>query len=174
MPKTKKQKKDIIDILTDKFSKSKSMIFVDYKGLKVKELDNLRKECGKQDSEYMVAKKTLVKVAIDSNKIEGVNPNDLEGNLAMVFSYGDEVVPAKILKDFSKSHKALKVLCGIMDGKYIDENMVKSLADIPSKPELHAKLVGMLNSPISGFVNVLSGNLRNLVRVLDSVRESKV
>ena len=60
-----------------------------------------------------------------------------------------------------------------MENEYIDENVVKNLADTPSKPELYAKLLGSLNSPISGFVNVFGGCLRNLVGALDAIRESK-
>ncbi len=173
MPKTKQQKQEIIKNLTDKLDKSKSTIFIDYKGLKVKELDELRQECGKQNGEYFVAKKTLINIAAGNKKIEGLNPKGMEGNLAMVFGYQDEVVPAKIIKDFAKKYKTLKVMGGIMDSKYIDENMVKTLADIPSKPELYAKLLGSLNAPISGFANVLNGVIRNFVGVLDAVRESK-
>ncbi|MFH1565080.1 MAG: 50S ribosomal protein L10 [bacterium] len=172
MPKSKQQKEEIVKNLADKLNKSKSTIFVDYKGLKVKELDELRDECEKQESEYFVAKKTLIKVAA-ANKTAGFDLKEMKGNLAMVFGYQDEMVPAKIVKNFSKKYKMFKVLGGIMENKYIDESMVKSLADIPSKPELYAKLLGSLNVPISGFVNVFGGCLRNLAGVLDAVRESK-
>jgi len=173
MPKTKQQKKEMLDHLVDKLNNSTSVVFVDYKGLKAAEIDELRQECRKEESEYCVAKKTLIKLAIDQNKIEGVDPKEMAGNLAVVFGYGDEVAPAKTLKNFSKKYKAMKLLGGIVEGKYIDEKMVNNLADIPSRPELYAKLVGSLNSPISGFVNVLQGNLRNLVYALDAIRESK-
>lgn len=172
MPKTKQQKEEIINQLTDKINKSKTTVFVDYKGLKVKELDKLRQECRKQDGEYFVAKKTLINIATGKNT-EGLDSKGMEGNLAMIFGYQDEIVPAKIAKDFAKKYKTLKILGGVMDSKYIDENMVKSLADIPSKPELHAKLLGSLNAPASGFANVLNGVIRNFVGVLDAVRESK-
>ncbi|MFH1187256.1 MAG: 50S ribosomal protein L10 [bacterium] len=172
MPKSKQQKEEIVKNLIDKLNKSKSTIFVDYKGLKVKELDELRQECGKQESEYFVAKKTLIKVAAGS-KTEGLDPKGMEGNLAMVFGYQDEIVPARIVKNFAKKYKMLRILGGVVENRYIDENMVKNLADIPSRPELYAKLLGSLNAPISGFVNVFSGVLRNFVGVLDAVRESR-
>jgi large subunit ribosomal protein L10 len=174
MPKNKQQKKEIVDQLTDKLSKSKSAVFVDYKGLKVKEVEELRRECKKQNSEYLVAKKTLIKLAVDKSKIEGVNIKEMEGNLALVLGYEDEVSPAKTVKDFSKKYDALKMLSGVMEGKFIDKQMVKNLADIPSKPELYAKLVGSINAPVSGFVNVLRGNLRNLIYALNAIKESKI
>lgn len=173
MPKTRDQKQNITKNLTDKLQKSQITIFIDYKGLKVKEFEEIRNECRKDNSECLVAKKTLIKIACDENKMQGVNPKDLSGNLALVVGYGDEVTPAKILKGFVKKYKLMKILGGVMNGQYVDDTVINNLASIPSKPELYAKLVGSLNSPLSGLVNVLQGNLRQLVYVLQAIKETK-
>lgn len=172
MPKSKRQKEEIVKNLNDKLNKSRSMVFIDYKGLKVKELDELRNECEKQGSEYFVAKKTLFNIAIQ-NRIENCNPKEMEGNLAIIVGYQDEVATAKIVKNFVKKYKISKILGGIVDNKYISENSVKNLANIPSKPELYSKLLGSFNAPVSGFINVFSGILRNFVGALDAIKESK-
>lgn len=172
MPKSKRQKEEIIKNLDDKLNKSRSIVFIDYKGLKVKELDKLRDECEKRGSEYFVVKKTLLNIAV-KNRIENFNPKEMEGNLAIIFGYKDEVSPAKIVKDFVKKHKMSKILGGIVENKYIHENGIKNLADIPSKNELYSKLLGSLNAPVSGFINVFGGILRHFVGTLDSIQKSK-
>ena len=91
----------------------------------------------------------------------------------MAFSAEDPVAPAKILNDFSKDHKALEIKAGILDGKVIALDEVKALAELPSREELLAKLVGSMQAPISGLVNVLQGTIRNFVYTLEAVRQKK-
>ncbi|MFC1598944.1 50S ribosomal protein L10 [Patescibacteria group bacterium] len=173
MPKTKDQKKQIVDDLVDKLSTFKSAVFTDYKGLTVAEAQEIRKLCKEQGAEYLVAKKTLMQLALDNAEIKDVDIIKMEGNIALILGFEDEVAPAKIAANFAKDHKSLKLLGGIMENKFIDLAQVEVLSKIPSKAELLAKLVGSLNSPVSGFVNVLAGNLRGLVRVLDAIKEQK-
>ena len=99
----------------------------------------------------------------------------LEGPTALAYSTEDAVAPAKILKEFIKETKteALTVKVGICDGQVIDAAGVEALANLPSREELLAKLVGSMQAPISGLVNVLQGNIRNMVYVLDAVRAKK-
>ena len=99
----------------------------------------------------------------------------VEGPTAIAYSAEDTVAPAKILKDFIKETKteALTVKAGIADGQVIDAAAVEALASLPSREELLAKLVGSMQAPISGLVNVLQGNIRNMVYVLDAVRAKK-
>jgi len=173
MPKTKEQKKQIVGDLADKLANFKSAVFTDYKGLTVAEAQELRKQCKEQNAEYLVAKKTLIQLALDKAGIKDVDVKNMEGNIALVLGFEDEVAPAKISANFAKDHESLKLLGGIMENQYIDFAKVEALSKIPSKAELLAKLVGSLNSPISGFVNVLAGNLRGLVSVLNAIKEQK-
>lgn len=121
---------------------------------------------------YMVAKNTFIRIAAKEAGIEGLDAY-LEHNTAVAFSAEDPVAPAKILNDFSKDHKALEIKAGILDGKVIALDEVKALAELPSREELLAKLVGSMQAPISGLVNVLQGTIRNFVYTLEAVRQKK-
>ena len=176
MPNSKIQKKEIHSNLADKIKKSKSIIFTGFNALGVKDNENLRVKLRAENSEYYVAKKTLINRAFKDSKIDGLNTKDFVGKIAAIFSYEDEVAPAKIIGEFRKDkEKQDKIffLGGILENKILSKEEVESLAKLPSKHELYAKLVGSLNAPVSGFVNVLSGNLRNLVNVFKAISEKK-
>ncbi len=174
MAKSKEQKKQIVESLINKIEKSKSVVFAKFSGLQVKENEELRKELKKENSEYYVAKKTLLDLAFRKFEVENLNVKSLEGQLATIFGYKDEVVPAKIVDKFAKNKEGkIEFLGGVLENKFISAEEVKNLAKLPSKLELYAKIVGSLNAPINGFVNVLAGNLRSLVYVLKAIEEKK-
>lgn len=178
MAKSKEQKRDIVESLKDKIEKSKSIVFAQFEALKVKDNENLRKKLKEGQSEYYVAKKTLFDLAFRDKKIEGLDPKSFSGKTAAVFGYGDEIAPAKIINDFKKeldknSLTKIEFLGGILEGKFMSAEEMDNLAKLPSRQELYAKIVGSLNAPVSGFVNVLAGNLRKLVYVLKAVSENK-
>jgi len=175
MPKSKIQKGEISRTLSEKIKKAKSMVFAGFNALGVKDNENLRAKLRAENSEYYVAKKTLLNRALQDNKLD-INVRDFDGKVATIFSYEDEVAPAKILGNFRKDKdKEGKIffLGGILEGKLLSKKEVENLSALPSKTELYAKLVGSLNAPISGFVNALAGNLRNLVNVLKAIEEKK-
>lgn len=112
--------------------------------------------------------------AFEGEKIENLDPRKFEGRIATIFGYEDEVAPAKILADFQKEHEEkVDFVAGILENKLLNSEEVKALAKLPSKAELYAKIVGSINAPVSSFVNVLAGNIRNLVNVLKAVEEKK-
>ncbi len=175
MPKNKDQKKEILSNLKEKIKNSKSMVFAGFNALGVKDNESLRDQLRNEKSEYYVAKKTLLNRALKDNSLD-INVRDFDGKVAAIFSYEDEVAPAKIIGNFRKDkEKENKIffLGGILEGKLLSKEQVESLAKLPSKHELYAKMVGSLNAPISGFVNALAGNLRNLVNVLKAIEETK-
>lgn len=172
MPKTKEQKKEILENIKDKLAKSKSVVFSSDTGMNVKSVEGLRKELKENGGEYIVAKKTLLRLATkDLGESEAIE--DLNGSVGVVLSYDDEIVGAQLLNKYAKANKSLELGGGILEGKFILADMVKRLAVLPSKEELLAKLVGSLNSPMAGMVGVLSGNTRNLVGVLNAIKEKK-
>lgn len=174
MPKSKAQKQDISRLMGEKIEQSKTVIFSAFNGLGVKENENLREAVREAGGEYYAAKKTLLKRVLEEKNYEGLETADFAGQVAVTFSFTDEVAPAKALADFIKANEGkVSLLGGIMEGRYIDSSAVTALATLPSKPELYAKLVGSINAPVSGFVNVLAGNLRSLVRVLSAIQESR-
>jgi large subunit ribosomal protein L10 len=175
MPKTKKEKQIITRDLNEKIKKSKSVVFAGFNSFPVKSNENLRVALEKENGEYYVAKKTLLKRAFKDNGVE-LDTDTLDGKVATIFSYDDEVASAKVIGDFRKDKElAEKIffLGGILDGQFLSKEEVENLSKLPSKNELYAKLVGSINAPVSGFVNVLAGNLRGLVTVLKEVSEKK-
>jgi large subunit ribosomal protein L10 len=176
MPKTREQKRTMLHGLSEKVGRSKAVVFAAYNALGVKQTEELRKLLRAEDSELLVTKKTLLNIALKDNNIEA-NIKPIDGQVATILSYSDEVAAAKILGNFRKASKENKEKIdfagGILEGKYIDKASVTALAEMPSKQELYARLVGTINAPVSGFVNVLAGNLRGLVNVLNAVKDSK-
>jgi len=176
MPKTKEQKKVILNELTDKITRAKSIIFASYNGLTVKDNESLRLKLGRENNEYFVAKKTLFNLALKDKAIAGLDVKKFVGQVAAIFGYSDEVSPAKIVGQFKKEKDKegkIEFIGGILEDKYLNASEVASLSKLPSKQELYAKIVGSINAPVSGFVNVLAGNIRNLVQVLKAVGEKK-
>jgi len=174
MPKTKEQKKEILEGLKERIARSKSVIFTKFDGLQVKDNEELRNELKNENSEYCVAKKTLFNIAFKDSNVEGLDVKSFEGRVAAVFGYEDEVAPAKIVDKFMANHEGkVEFVGGILENKFMDASKVKQLAGLPSKQELYAKIVGSINAPVSGFVNVLAGNLRGLLTVLKAIEEKK-
>ncbi|WKZ29530.1 MAG: 50S ribosomal protein L10 [Patescibacteria group bacterium] len=173
MAKSRKQKEATLAELVDALSQTKSVVFADFKGLTVKDATDFRNKARKENVGVIVAKKTLMRLAFKNAGYEDVDPSSLEGALVMVTGLEDEVAPAKLVSDFSKDHEALKIVAGVLERKLVDANAIKALAKLPSKQELLAKLVGSINAPVNGLVNVLAGNLRGLVNVLNAVKDQK-
>jgi len=167
---TKKQKEQIVQELADKMKRQQSLIFTDITGVNVSGMQSLRRELRQSGIEYKVAKKSLIDLALNQEKIDA-DISNLNGSLALAFAYNDPIMPAKIIYDFSKKNKNLKILGGIMENKFLDVDKIKQFALIPLKPELLAMLIGSLKAPINGFVNVIGGGIRNLVGILNAIKE---
>lgn len=170
MPKTKIQKQEIARLITDKLSKSKSIIFTDYKGLTMSQLYDLRNQLKEVGGELSVTKNNLLKIALKNNKLEITDKKVFEGPIATLFSYADEIAPIKILAKSLKDFQKGSVKGGILDGEEIDATSIQKLASLPTKDELRAKVVGSLGTPLYGIVGVLQANLRNLVYALDQIK----
>lgn len=168
---TKDQKKKIVSDLSENIKDSMSAVFVDYRGLKVKDLTALKKELRESGVKFKVAKKTLIEKALKDSGID-MGVKNLEGQIAVALS-GDEITGAKIIEKFGKTNENLKILAGVLEKKLMGAAEVRELAKLPGKEELLAKLVGTLNAPVSGFVNVLAGNMRGLVQVLKAISETR-
>jgi len=170
---TKQHKKQIIDDFEEKIKRSKSIVFTNFFGVGANDINNLRNKFKEQDSEYLVAKKTLMEKAFINAGIDGVNPRSFKGEVAAIFGYADEVSPAKIVYDFAKKHEQMEFVGGVLEKQFINADKVKALAQLPTREVLYAQIVGSIKAPITGFVNVLAGNLRGLVTVLKAIEEKK-
>lgn len=173
MPKSKQQKVATVESLSQSLKQAKGAVFANFQGLTVAETEELRNQCHQEKVEMAVVKKTLVKRAFDEAGLKEVDPETFTGGIATFTSATEEVAPAKIVVGFAKKHEIMSVFGGLLEGKFIDQAMIKSLAALPGKQELFAKLVGSLNAPISGFVNVLAGNLRGLVQIINAYKDRK-
>jgi large subunit ribosomal protein L10 len=169
MAVSKQKKQEIVKELAEKLGRQKAVVFADFTGLKVKDLADLKSKLRKQDAEFKVAKKTLMKVAFKEKGI-AVDPESLAGEIALVMGYNDETAPAKMVYEFSKTNQNIKILGGLLENKLLAADQVLNLAKLPSKPELLAKLVGSISSPSRNFVGVLQGNIRGLVTVLSKIK----
>ncbi len=170
---TRNQKHELVKELIEKIKAAKSVVFVDFKGLKVKDATILKRSLRAAGVEYVVVRKTLIDIALKNAGIEGANIAKVEGQVALSLSNLDEVAAAKIIDTFAKTNENVKMLGGVLGTQLMNAAEVKALAKVPSKEQLLGQLVGTLNAPISGFVNVLAGNLRGLVQVLNAISEVK-
>lgn len=168
MAKTRQQKEEMLAKISSDLA-SKKAVIVDYKGLSVSEIEDLRNSLEEQGVKFSVIKNTLAKIALDEQKIE-VDKEILTRPLAIAFS-DDEVAGSKGVKQFAKDHEALEVLGGIIENKFVPESTISALSLLPSREELYAKVVGSISAPLSGMVNVLAGNIRGLVSVLKQYQE---
>lgn len=167
-------KEQVVASLTEKFKGMKAAAFAQVSGLTMPQSDELRSKAREIGVEVVIAKKTLLAIAAKEAGIENIDPKTLEGSIITAIGLEDEVAAAKLLKEFGKANDDAIVLAGgVLEGNGISAEEVNQLAALPSKEELYAKLVGSLNSPVSGFVNVLAGNIRGLVTVLGAVRDNK-
>ena len=164
----------VVEEMKEKLQSAQGAVLVGFSGLSVAEVTKLRRKFREGGVEYKVIKNTLTRIAADELGYNGLD-EFLEGPTAIAYSTEDVVAPAKILKEFIKETKteAITVKVGIADGQVIDKASVDALANLPSRDELIATIVGSIQAPISGLVNVLQGNIRNMVYVLDAVRAKK-
>lgn len=167
---TKEQKKQVVEHVRERIGVSKSVVFIDYKGLTVAEFGEMKKTLRQEGSELRVVKKRLLERAGQEAGVR-VNAKDLDGQVAVAFSLQDEVGAAKIIQTFAKKNEKIKMLGGILEGAQISADSVQALAKLPGRQELLAQVVGTMNAPLSSFVRVLSGNIRGFVQVLKAVSE---
>lgn len=154
-------KKQVVEEIKDRFDRAVSAVLIDYRGLTVAEVTELRNKYREAGIDYKVLKNTLINRAIEGKGIDEIK-EFLEGPTAVAFSYEDEVAPAKITYDFIKSVNKMEIKCGIFNNEFTAKDDVIVLASLPSREELLAKAVGSIKSPIM-----------NLVYTLNAIKEQK-
>jgi len=150
-----------IDLLVDRLERSQLTIVADYRGLTVSQLQGFRATLRSTESEFRVAKNTLVRIAAERVGIEGLESH-LEGPTAVLFAFGDIVAPAKAVSDFARTSRILQVKVGVMNGQVVGPSDIEAISTLPPREELLGKLVGMLASPMARTVGVLSGPARSV------------
>ena len=171
---TRQRKTQLIEDLSNKFEQSKAAFLVDFKGLSVEQVTEVRKALRSVGSELKVARNTLAKRALEKHEKEStVLLDKLVGTNAFVFAYEEAPASAKTLTGFVKDLEFLKIKTGVMGGEELDENKIKFLATLPGKDELRAKLLGTLQAPASQLARVLSGVPQGMVTVLKAYSDKQ-
>lgn len=170
MAVSKAKKQELISDLRDKIARQKAIVLVGITGLKVKDASELKKKLKAVEANFKVFKKTLAEIAFKENKMD-FDKKKFKEELALVFGFKDQVAPAKILHQFSKTNDKVKILGGFVENKFMGREEMLAFAQLPGREELLAKLVGSLNAPASGLVNVLKGNIKGLVYILSSIKK---
>lgn len=149
-------KQNVVSEIAEKLDKATSCVVVDYKGLTVEEVTELRNKFREAGVDYKVYKNTLVRRAANEiEKMEMFDDTNLVGTNAFAISYDDPVAPAKIVNDFAKDHSKLEFKMGYVEGTFYDAEKLIELSKIPSREELIAKLLGSLKAPVSNFAYLL-------------------
>lgn len=167
---TKAFKENKIKEIKEKLEKAQVAILTEYKGLSVEEITSLRRKLQKEEGDYTVTKNTLAKIAAKGTDFE-VLIDSFKGPIALAFGFKDQVSPAKVVAGFIKEAKKGEILGAALDGKLLSAEEAKALANLPSKEEIYAKMLGCINSPASGIANSMNAVLTQLVRTLDAVKE---
>ncbi len=154
------------------FDSVNAVIVTEYRGLNVKDMAELRKSLRENDVEYRVLKNTLVRIALRDTKSEPVLAL-VEGPIAVAFVRGDVSKAAQALISYSRAKPELKVKGGFIEGRLVEAPGIRTIATLPPREVLLARLVGTMNMPVSNLVGVLSGPSRSLVQVLNAIRDKK-
>lgn len=156
MSKAVEAKENIVSDIVAKLEKAASCVVVDYKGLTVEEVTELRGKFREAGVDYKVYKNTMVRRAADKvGNMEMFDDVNLIGTNAFAISYEDAVAPAKIINDFAKDHSSLEFKMGYVEGEFYDAAKLTELSKIPSREALIAKLLGSLKAPVSNFAYLL-------------------
>lgn len=161
-----------VETLQERFSKSKASILADYRGLTVEQFTKLRQALKKSGGDIKVVKNRLAKRALNQLSIQDLD-SYLKGPVAVADSDNDPVAVAKALTDFAKDNEKLEIKVGFMDGKILSLANIKALASLPSREVLLAKMLGSISAPATNLVNVLAAVPRQLVTVINAIKEKK-
>jgi large subunit ribosomal protein L10 len=162
----------IVSDLNESFSRAKIAIVADYCGLTVAELQNIRIELRKCDSEIRIAKNTLLRRAVTETESE-VLVNDFTGTTAVVMAYDDPVAPAKAIAKFAEDHKQFIIRSAALEGEKLNPDELIALSKLPSKEALLGQLLSVMNAVPTGLVRVLSGVPRTFLYGLQAVKDQK-
>lgn len=166
------KKKKVVEEIKNKISESQTVILTDYRGLNVPQINDLRNRLSQEGIEYTVVKNTLTRIAAREAGFEDLT-SLLEGPTAIAYSKEDPVAPAKILSGFAKENNKLEIKGGLLEGKIIDLIQIKSLADLPTREVLLAKVIGGMQAPVYGMAYAMQGLLLKTVYALKAISEQK-
>ena len=168
----REQKTDVVSALNETFSKAKFAVVADYRGLKVTELEKLRKNLRQSDAQVQVAKNTLLRLAVKGTAYEDL-ADSFTGTTAVAVGFAEPVEPAKILTAFAKEFNAFSIRSASLEGNLLKAEDVDALSKLPSREELLAKLLGTMAAVPTSFVRVLSAVPQKMLYALTAIKDQK-
>lgn len=168
----KPEKEDLVQDIRRRLTSFQVAVLTEYRGLTANEMADLRRGLREAGIDFKIFKNTLARIAAKECNLEELE-EFLTGPTAIAFGFDNPEAAAKIVASFSREHEALKIKGGILSGEVIPATTIKTLASLPSREELLAKLAGSLNAPIYRLVNVLSSPIRGFVNILNQIAQSK-
>ena len=170
--KTKEQKSQEISELTQEIGNASNAFLIDFKGITVPQVTELRKQVRDTHSGYLVVKNTLALIALKDSPIVAMR-EQFNGPTAIAFNATDAVVLAKALTKFAKDVPAVRFKGAMLNGQVVPAEQIQTIANLPSREEIVAKLLYVLQSPMRGLATVLQANIRNLAVVIDQIGKQK-
>lgn len=161
------EKSESVQSLKERFQGVKTAVLTEYRGLTVRQISDLRKQLKGAAAEYKVVKNRLARLAVKGSPLDPLAPH-LKGPTGVAFSRQDPVAVAKALQTFVRANPALTIKVGLVEGKVLEPQALRSLADLPSKEALRSQLVGAIQGPMSQLVRLLTAPQQELVRVLEA------
>ena len=149
-----KAKSALVEEIAAKLKGAQSAVVVEYRGLSVAEVTELRRNLRGEDVEFKVYKNSLVRRATEATDYEGLNAQ-LTGPNAIAFGNSDAVAPARVLAKFAKDHEALVIKAAVVEGKLLNVEEVKEISSLPNREGMYSMLLGMLQAPVSKFARVV-------------------
>jgi large subunit ribosomal protein L10 len=158
--------------IATKLQGAQSIVLADFTGLSVAQLTEFRSKCREQAIECRVVKNRLARIAADNIEMAVIRDH-FNGPTALILDTATQVGPAKIVVDFQKENEALTVKGGILDGRFLDAKEIVALSKVPSKDELIARMMGSINSPLTGLAMTVNAVVASLARAIDAVGQQK-
>lgn len=168
----KEEKGQVITDLKEKFSRAKSVVFTDYKGMTVAELTALRGLLRKSSLEYRVVKNTLAKIAANDTHI-GVAADVFKGPVGVAIGYDDPVLALKKVLEFTKTNEKLQIRGAVVEGRFCDPKEMKAIAELPSREVLLSMMAGAFQAPLSKLAGVLSATVSSFAYALEALKNKK-
>lgn len=168
----REEKAAVISEFSDGIGQATNAFLIDFKGITVPQVTELRRQVRESGSSYVVVKNTLALIAVKDSPLTQIK-EQFTGMTAVAYNTTDAVVLAKALTKFAKDVPAVQFKGALLNGQIVPATEIQNIANLPSREELVSKLLYLMQHPIRGLVTVLSANIRNLAVVLDQVAKQK-
>ncbi len=169
---SKETKQEVINQINERFKSNPSVFVLEFKGLTVKELENIRKDLRQTNSELKIVKNTLLKKAAEDTDA-GQLSNLFVGSTAIAFCDEDSAATAKVFVKSAKEYELLNIKGGLLEGKVVSVDEIEKISKLPSRVELIAQFMGLLNSPMSNFLYSLQNMQTKFLYALEALKEKK-